>query len=85
MISALVAANEILPEKKYISGYDVAPSLNYVKRWAPENWYLALLAPVHIISHSDFEIIEHGIESSLKGNSSNLSSKKKTKRNRKKR
>ena len=42
-------STKILPEKKYISGYDVAPSLNYVKRWAPEDWYLALLSPVHII------------------------------------
>ena len=77
-------STKILPEKKYISGYDVAPSLNYVKRWAPEDWYLALLSPVHIISHSDFEIISHGIENSLKGNTSKLSLKKKTRKNRKK-
>ena len=77
-------STKILPEKKFMSGYDVAPSLSYLKRWAPEDWYLALLAPVHIISHNDYQIISKGIDDSLSPKQKNTQIIKKTRRTKKK-
>ena len=77
-------STKILPEKKFMSGYDVAPSLSYLKRWAPEDWYLAFLAPVHIISHNDYEIISKGIDDSLSPKQKNTQIIKKTRRTKKK-
>ena len=67
-----------------MSGYDVAPSLSYLKRWAPEDWYLAFLAPVHIISHNDYEIISKGIDDSLSPKQKNTQITKKSRRTKKK-
>ncbi|MFN3974688.1 MAG: hypothetical protein ACK4K2_05385, partial [Dehalococcoidia bacterium] len=36
----------------------LAPSLEYVKRWRPEDWPLAFLEQVHILSRRDFEVVE---------------------------
>tara|TARA_B100001996_G_scaffold109221_3_gene82616 strand:- start:10168 stop:10671 length:504 start_codon:yes stop_codon:yes gene_type:complete len=77
-------STKILPEKKFMSGYDVAPSLSYLKRWAPEDWYLAFLAPVHIISHNDYQIISKGIDDSLSPKQKNTQIIKKTRRTKKK-
>ena len=77
-------STKILPEKNFMSGYDVAPSLSYLKRWAPEDWYLAFLAPVHIISHNDYQIISKGIDDSLSPKQKNTQIIKKTRRTKKK-
>jgi len=77
-------STKILPEKKFMSGYDVAPSLSYLKRWAPEDWYLAFLAPVHIISQLDYQIISSNIDNSLSTKLSKTLSNKKTRKNKKK-
>ena len=77
-------STKILPEKKFMSGYDVAPSLSYLKKWAPEDWYLAFLAPVHIISHNDYQIISKGIDDSLSPKQKNTQIIKKTRRTKKK-
>ena len=77
-------STKILPEKKFMSGYDVAPSLSYLKRWAPEDWYLAFLAPVHIISHNDYEIISKGIDDSLSPKHKNTQITKKSRKTKKK-
>ncbi len=77
-------STKILPEKKFMSGYDVAPSLSYIKRWAPEDWYLAFLAPVHIISQLDYQIISSNIDNSLSTKLSKTLSNKKTRKNKKK-
>ncbi|MEC7837680.1 MAG: EVE domain-containing protein [Chloroflexota bacterium] len=76
-------STKILPEKKYMSGYDIAPSLNYLKRWAPEDWYLAFLPPVHILSHLDYQIISHNIDNALSSKSPKIQTSKKTKRSKK--
>ena len=36
----------------------MGPTLEYVKRWPPEMWDLALFGMVHIISKRDFDFIE---------------------------
>lgn len=77
-------STKILPEKKFMSGYDVAPSLSYLKRWAPEDWYLAFLAPVHIISNIDYQIIAKNIDYALSSKSKKNIISKKSKRTKKK-
>ncbi len=36
----------------------IAPRLLYVKRWPPEQWYLALQGDVHLLSAQDFKLVE---------------------------
>jgi predicted RNA-binding protein len=40
----------------------IAPRLLYLKRWPPEQWYLALQGDVHLLSAQDFLLIEHELE-----------------------
>ncbi len=41
-----------------VDGLQIGPSLDYIKRWPPEMWELALFGMVHIISKRDFDFIE---------------------------
>ena len=43
-------------------GNQVGPSLEYVKRWAPEKWKLSLFGNLHIISQNDFNLLESCIK-----------------------
>ncbi len=36
----------------------IAPRLLYVKRWPPEQWYLALQGEIHLLSAQDFKLVE---------------------------
>ena len=36
----------------------IAPRLEYVKRWAPEDWYMAFQGNLHLLPKSDFLLIE---------------------------
>jgi hypothetical protein len=40
----------------------LAPRMMYVKRWPPEQWYLALQGDVHLLSAQDFLLVEHEME-----------------------
>ena len=44
--------------EEWVDGMQIGPSLEYVKRWPPEMWDLALFGMVHIISKRDFDLIE---------------------------
>jgi hypothetical protein len=37
----------------------IAPRLLYLKRWPPEQWYLALQGEVHLLSAQDFQVVEN--------------------------
>ena len=41
----------------------IGPRLEYIKRWAPERWRLALVGPLHIISRNDYDLIKTSIDS----------------------
>jgi|TARA_B110000438_G_C15761894_1_gene627707 hypothetical protein len=41
----------------------IGPRLEYVKRWAPERWRLAMVGSLHIISRNDYDLIRTSIES----------------------
>lgn len=40
----------------------IAPRLLYVKRWPPEQWYLALQGEIHLLSAQDFRLVEGEME-----------------------
>jgi hypothetical protein len=48
----------ILEEQQYINANLLAPRLDYVKRWPPENWYMAFQGNLHLLPKSDFLLIE---------------------------
>ena len=48
----------ILDEHQYIDANLLAPRLDYVKRWPPENWYMAFQGNLHLLPKNDFLLIE---------------------------
>ena len=50
--------NIILPSNNYIEAGLIAPRLEYLKRWIPEEWPLAFFETLHLIPQRDFKLIE---------------------------
>ena len=48
----------VLNEMEYIDGLTIGPRLEYIKRWAPENWPLAFMDSLHLLPQRDFRLIE---------------------------
>tara|TARA_B100000686_G_scaffold352013_1_gene452518 strand:- start:1339 stop:1752 length:414 start_codon:yes stop_codon:yes gene_type:complete len=48
-----------------VDGDQIGPRLEYVKRWAPEKWRLAMVGSLHIISQNDYNLIDSSIKSHL--------------------
>ena len=48
----------ILEEKDYIDALILAPRLEYVKKWLPEDWPLAFHESLHLLPQRDFRLIE---------------------------
>ena len=48
----------VLEEGDYIDGYQVGPTLEYVRKWPPDRWPLAFFGMLHIIPQRDFNFIE---------------------------
>ena len=48
----------VLEDKDYIDARAIAPTLEYVKRWVPEQWPLAFIETLHLLPQSDFRLIE---------------------------
>ncbi|MCI0869305.1 MAG: EVE domain-containing protein, partial [Chloroflexi bacterium] len=46
----------VLKEEDYIDALMLAPRLEYVKRWAPEDWPLAFFESLHLIPQKDFRL-----------------------------
>ena len=51
----------ILRDDEYIDGLQLGPSLEYVKRWSPENWPLAFWDKLHLLPQRDFKLLESEI------------------------
>ena len=47
-----------LNEGQYIDALVLAPRLDYVRRWTPEDWPLAFMERLHLIPQKDFRLIE---------------------------
>ena len=48
----------VLDDHQYMDANMIAPRLDYVKRWPPENWYMAFQGNLHLLPKSDFLLIE---------------------------
>ena len=48
----------VLEESQYIDANLLAPRLEYVRRWPPENWYMVFQGNLHLLPKSDFLLIE---------------------------
>ena len=48
----------VVDEADYIDALILAPRLDYVKRWAPEDWPLAFFDRLHLLPQRDFRLIE---------------------------
>ena len=47
-----------LNEGQYIDAMLIAPRLDYLRRWTPEDWPLAFMERLHLIPQKDFRLIE---------------------------
>lgn len=50
-----------------VDALQLGPTLEYVKRWPPEWWHLALHGMVHIISQRDFDLLDTELKRSATG------------------
>ena len=50
--------NIVLDEPDYIDAMLLAPRLQYLKRWMPEDWPLAFLDRLHLLPQKDFRLVE---------------------------
>jgi hypothetical protein len=48
----------VLEEHQYIDANQLAPRLEYIRRWPPEEWYLAFQGNLHLLPKGDFLLIE---------------------------
>jgi hypothetical protein len=54
--------NLVLEAGEGLDAEALAPRLLYLKRWPPEQWYLALQGDVHLLSAQDFLLIEREMQ-----------------------
>lgn len=48
----------VLEDEQFIDANLLAPRLEYVKRWNPEDWYMAFQGNLHLLPKNDFILIE---------------------------
>ena len=48
----------VLESNQYIDAGLIAYRLEYVRKWAPEDWYMAFQGNLHLLSKSDFFLLE---------------------------
>lgn len=53
-----IDADVVLDEPNYVDGFQVGPTLEYVKKWPPHLWPHAFFGMLHIIPQRDFNFIE---------------------------
>lgn len=53
-----ISPSIVLDEQDYIDALILAPRLEYLKRWAPEDWPLAFFDSLHLLPQRDFRLIE---------------------------
>ena len=53
-----IRGSVILPAKERMPAVDIAPRLEYLKRWPPERWPLAFEGELHLLPKTDFQLIE---------------------------
>ena len=53
-----IKGDVVLSDEYAVDARLLAPSMEYVKKWAPEQWPLAFQGPLHLIPKKDFGLIE---------------------------
>jgi predicted RNA-binding protein len=53
-----IEADVVVEQIDYIDGYQVGPTLEYVKKWSPDRWPQAFFGMLHIIPQRDFNFVE---------------------------
>ena len=48
----------VFDEPQYMDANQLAPRLEYVRRWIPEDWFMAFHGNLHLLPKSDFLLIE---------------------------
>ncbi len=48
----------ILKDEQFMDANLLAPRLEYVKRWNPQDWYMAFQVNLHLLPKNDFNLIE---------------------------
>lgn len=49
----------VLDEKDFIDARQLAPRLDFVRKWPPENWYIAFAqSNLHVLPKKDFLLVE---------------------------
>ena len=56
----------ILDDTYGINALLLAPRMEYIKRWAPEDWPLAFIESLHLIPQRDFRLVEGEMERALR-------------------
>lgn len=56
-----VEADLVLEPDDYIDAREIAPTLEYLKKWPAENWPLAFFGMLHIVPQRDFNLLEDEI------------------------
>ena len=54
--------NLVLEDGEGLDAAAIAPRLLYLKRWPPEQWFLALQGDVHLLSAQDFMLVEREMQ-----------------------
>lgn len=54
--------NIVLEPWEALDAAAIGPRLLYLKRWAPEQWYLAFQPEVHLLSAQDFQMVEREMQ-----------------------
>ena len=52
----------MLEEEQYITAGLLAHRLDYIRRWPPENWYMAFQGNLHLLPKGDFFLIEEEMQ-----------------------
>ncbi len=53
-----IRPDALLDERDYIDARDIAPRMEYVKKWIPEQWPWAFMGELHLIPKKDFGMLE---------------------------
>jgi hypothetical protein len=60
-----IRADHVLDEQDWVPAKDLAYRMEYVRKWPPEHWTLALQGHLHQLPQKDFSLIEDEIKRSI--------------------
>ena len=53
-----IKPSAVMEEEEFLEARQLGPTLYYVRRWIPEDWYLAFQEDLHLLPQRDFSLIE---------------------------